>query len=62
VVTSPVGVGPEYDCAGEDQQQLQTIDAPSRKRGCYIITASVQFKIKYWSRVTRGLSPKTDWR
>jgi hypothetical protein len=43
---SPVRQGPENDCAGEGQQQLQTTDPSSSQRGSYIvtITASVQLK------------------
>jgi hypothetical protein len=46
VVTSPGGLGPENDCAGEDQQQLYATEKCSRQRGCYIRTmkASIQFK------------------
>jgi hypothetical protein len=62
MVMSPAGLGPEKDCAGEDQQQ--TTDPSSRERGCYIRTpiASVQLK-KYRSWVSMGLSPRrNDWR
>jgi hypothetical protein len=31
-VASPKGLGPEKECAGRDQQQIQTIDPPSRQR------------------------------
>jgi hypothetical protein len=43
---SPVGIGPDNNCAGEDHQQLETTDPSSRQRGCYIraFTASVQLK------------------
>jgi hypothetical protein len=46
VIVSPAGFGPENDCAGECQQQLQTTDPSSRQRGRYIktVTASVQSK------------------
>jgi hypothetical protein len=30
---SPTGLGPENDCAGEDQQQLKITDPSSRQRG-----------------------------
>jgi hypothetical protein len=45
---SPVVLGPENECAGEGQQQLQTTDPSSHQRGCYIrtTTASVQLKKK----------------
>jgi hypothetical protein len=32
MVASPTGLGPENDCAGEDQQQLHTTDPSSRQR------------------------------
>jgi hypothetical protein len=32
MVASPKGLGPDNDCAGEDQQQLQTTDPSSRQR------------------------------
>jgi hypothetical protein len=32
IVMSPEGLGPEDDFAGEAQQQLYTIDQPSRQR------------------------------
>jgi hypothetical protein len=53
---SPVGLGPENDCAGEDQQQLQTTEPSSRQRGCYIrtITASVQLENKIIGRYSQG--------
>jgi hypothetical protein len=48
VVMSPAGLGPETDCAGEDQQQLYTTDLSSGQRVCYIrtITSSVQLENK----------------
>jgi hypothetical protein len=33
MATSPMEVGPENDCAGEAQQELQTTDPVSRQRG-----------------------------
>jgi hypothetical protein len=33
MVLSPVGLGPEDDFAGDEQQQLQTTDPSSRQRG-----------------------------
>jgi hypothetical protein len=33
MATSPTGLGPENDCAGESQYQLQTADPSSRQRG-----------------------------
>jgi hypothetical protein len=32
MVASPKGLGPDNDCAGEGQQQLQTTDPSSRQR------------------------------
>jgi hypothetical protein len=32
VATSPTGLGPENDCSGEGQQQIETTDPPSRQR------------------------------
>jgi hypothetical protein len=32
MVASPTGLGPENDCAGENQQQLETTDPSSRQR------------------------------
>jgi hypothetical protein len=56
VIMSPAGLGPENDCAGEDQQQLLTTDPSSRQKGCYIrtITASVQLENKITGRESRG--------
>jgi hypothetical protein len=34
VISTAAELGPEKDCAGEDQQQLQTTDLTSRQRGC----------------------------
>jgi hypothetical protein len=34
MATSPMGLGPKNDCAGEGQQELQTTDPSSRQRGC----------------------------
>jgi hypothetical protein len=33
MATGPTGLGPENDCAGEGQLQLQTTDPSSRQRG-----------------------------
>jgi hypothetical protein len=56
VVMSPAGFGPENDCTGEDQQQLQTTDPSSRQRGRYIrtINARVQLKNKITGRESQG--------
>jgi hypothetical protein len=32
MVASPNGIGPDNDCAGEAQQQLQTTDPSTRQR------------------------------
>jgi hypothetical protein len=49
---SPAGLERESDCAGEDQQQLNTTDPSYRQRGCYVktITASVQLENKLTGR------------
>jgi hypothetical protein len=59
---TPAGIGPQNDCAGEDQQQLQTTDQSSRQRGCYIktITASVRLENKITGRETQGACRQDD--
>jgi hypothetical protein len=56
VVMSPAGLGPENDCAGEDQQQLKMTDPSSRQRGCYIrtITANVHLENKITGLESKG--------
>jgi hypothetical protein len=56
VVMSSAGLGPENDCAGEGQQQLQTTEPSSRQRGCCIrtTTASVQLENKITGRESQG--------
>jgi hypothetical protein len=56
VVMSLAELGPEDGCAGEDQQQLKTIDPTSRQRGCYMktITASVNLGKEVSARKSRG--------
>jgi hypothetical protein len=56
MVMSPMGLGPENNCTGEDQQQLCMTDPSSRQRGCYIrtITASVQLENKITGRDSQG--------
>jgi hypothetical protein len=51
MVTSPAGVGPENDCADEDQQHFKTTDPTSSQGGCFIRTmkVSVQLKKICWS-------------
>jgi hypothetical protein len=48
VVMSPAGLGPENECAGKSQQQLQTTNPFSHQRGCYIrtMTTGVQLTKK----------------
>jgi hypothetical protein len=46
MVMSPAGLGPENDCAGEDQQELQTTDPSSRQRGCYIRTVATRVQLE----------------
>jgi hypothetical protein len=41
-----MGVGPENDCASEDQQQLYTTEPSSRQRGCYIRTMKARIQLK----------------
>jgi hypothetical protein len=43
MVASPTGLGPESDCAGERQQQLQTTDPSSRQRERLTSTNPQQF-------------------
>jgi hypothetical protein len=50
VVMSPTGVGPQNDCADEDQQQLSTTDPPSRQRGCYIRTMKPSVQLEKTAR------------
>jgi hypothetical protein len=63
MVTSPPGLGPENDCAGEEQQQLQTAD-PFSRRGerCYVRTnkARVQLGKKSLFVCLNGLDAKTN--
>jgi hypothetical protein len=46
MVTSPAGVGPENDCAGEGQQQVRTTNPFFGQWGCYVRTmrASIQLR------------------
>jgi hypothetical protein len=63
MVMSPVGLGPENDCAGEDQQQLETTDPSSHQRGCYIRTITASVHLKQLLVVSlKGLVAKADWR
>jgi hypothetical protein len=58
MVISPAGLGPEDDCAGQDQQQLQS----TRQKGCYIrsITASVQLENKITGRESQGVCQQDE--
>jgi hypothetical protein len=53
---SPAGLGPQNDCAGEDQLQFLTTDLSCPQRGCYIrtTTASVQLGNKITGRESYG--------
>jgi hypothetical protein len=45
MVMNPAGLGPENDCAGEGQQQLETTDPSSRERACYIRTMQTSVQL-----------------
>jgi hypothetical protein len=62
MVMSPAGIGPENDCAGEDQQQSKTTDPSSLERECYrrTITASVHLEKKTLVVSFKGLGAKTN--
>jgi hypothetical protein len=63
MVMSPAGLGPEKDCPGEDQQQLQTTDPSSCQRGFYIKNIIVRVQLKKNLVVgLKGPDAKTDWR
>jgi hypothetical protein len=40
---SLAGLGPESDCAGEDQQQLEMRDLSSHQRGTYFIVLGMYY-------------------
>jgi hypothetical protein len=67
MVLSPAGLRPEWDCAGEDQQQQQITDPSFRQRGRYKITnpqlSEENFKKKEKLVVGPRWVPdtKTDW-
>jgi hypothetical protein len=63
MVTSPRGLGPENDCAGEHQQQLQTGDPFSCQRGRPTSTnPQLSDSIKNLVVSPRWvLDTKTDW-
>jgi hypothetical protein len=56
MVMNPAGFGPENECAGEEQQQLETTDPFFCQRGCYIrtITSRFQLENKITGRDTQG--------
>jgi hypothetical protein len=65
MVMSPAGLGPENECAVEDQQLLLSTDPSSRQRECCIrtMTARVQLQKKIMVVSLKGLAPRrTDWR
>jgi hypothetical protein len=55
MVMNPAGLGPENDCAGEDQQHLQTTDPFSLTSDIKTISASVQLENKITGRESQGL-------
>jgi hypothetical protein len=58
MVMSPAGLGPENDCAGEDQKQLQTTDPSSRQKGRPTLTNPQMTETK----VDGSLTPKQTSR
>jgi hypothetical protein len=62
MVTSPKGLGPEKDYAGEGQQHIQKTDPSSRQKECYIriMTAGVQLEKKMLNMSLKGLGAKTN--
>jgi hypothetical protein len=67
MVLSPAGLGPERDCAGEDQQQHKITDPSSRQRGRYKIThpqlskENIKDKEKLFAGPRWVHDTKTDW-
>jgi hypothetical protein len=63
MVTSPMGLGPENDCAGEGQQQLQTADPSSHQRERLTLTNPQLSDSNKNLVVSPGwvLYIKTDW-
>jgi hypothetical protein len=67
MILSPAGLRPEREYAGEDQQQRQITDPPSRQRGRYKITNPQQSKenLKEKEKLVAGprwgSDTKTDW-
>jgi hypothetical protein len=62
MVTSPAGVGPENEYAGECQQQFHTTDSSYRQRGCYKRTtkARIQLEKRILVLSLKGLVAKTN--
>jgi hypothetical protein len=62
MVASPAGLGPNNECAGEGQQQLQMTDPSSHQSGCYIRTmaADVQLRKTILAVSLKGLGAKTN--
>jgi hypothetical protein len=56
MVVRPTGLGPENECAGEGQQQLQITDTSSRQRRFYTrtMTAGVQLRKQISDRESQG--------
>jgi hypothetical protein len=63
MVASPTGLGPEYDCSGEGQQQLYTTDPSSRQRERSTSTSPKMSDSNKDLVVSprRVLYSKTDW-
>jgi hypothetical protein len=67
MVLSPAGLRPERDCTGENQQQQQITDLPSRQRGHYKITNPQLSKENFKDKEKLVTGPrwvpdtKTDW-
>jgi hypothetical protein len=63
MVASPMGLGPEQDCAGESQQQLQMTDPSFRQtEGPTLTNPQLSASNKYLAVSPRWvLYSKTDW-
>jgi hypothetical protein len=67
MVLSPMELRPEWDCAGEVQQQQQITDPSSHQRGRYIISHPQLSKEKFKEKEKMVAGPtwvpdtKTDW-
>jgi hypothetical protein len=64
VAMNPVVLGPENDCAGKGQQQLETTDPSCRQRGFCIrsMTASVQLGERYYGYSADGEDVSRGYR